>query len=321
MTSVQMPPHSAPQVAGAEFLLKTPAPHQQWMCSTQVFWTGDCSTVRPQGALVQFLIDWFKAHPSPKWFYMPRADGDVSLKGALEALMSVGVKEEDANASIEGGQVLIGTLSQRFPIFKDPDLNRRCVVYMPQDDGIFAHGLMRFFEPFKSLIPWDQKRPGVFWRGSCSADYKNGEFLRRDVVAMLCDHPACDVKLVRNWSEGKVIPNHYFGDPRPIPYFMGHKVILIIDGNGLSSNHSWPFASGSVPLIISNCRFWFEKELVPFKNHVPVKYDLSDLIEKIDWILSHDEEARAIAEGALALAQTVLTPEFQENYLRGVLVD
>jgi hypothetical protein len=292
-----------------EYLLKTP--DNQWICSTSVFWTGDCSTVSPRGALVEFLLNTVSS--SVPWFYMPRADGDVCQANVLAAIQKHGGTLDD----IQAGRVWVGTLSQRFPVFENAEWNASRVIYMPQDDNIFQHGLTVFFERFQ--IPWDEKRPVVFWRGSCSADFKNGEFLRRDVVAALQNHPACDVKLVKNWHEGKEIPETFFADPKPIPYFLQHKYLLILDGNGLSSNHTWPFASGSVPVIVSNCRFWFESHLVPYKNYVPVRYDLSNLVEVIDWLVEHDAEAKAIAEGALELARMIFTPEFQHDYLRGRL--
>lgn len=291
-----------------EYLLKTP--DGRWLCSTGILWSGDCSTVKPSGALVGFLVDYFQLHPAPIWFYMPRADGDVEEKAVWETIERHGGTRDDP--------VVVATLSQRFPVFSE-NINSsvRRVLYMPQDDGIFANGLMAFFDHVQ--IPWDTKRPKVFWRGSCSADFKKGEFLRRDTVAALLGHPAADVKLVKNWHEGKNIPESYFAEPQPIPHFIQHKYILILDGNGLSSNHTWVFGSGSVPVVVSNCRFWFESHLIPYKNYVPVRYDLSDLTTVLEWLIANDDEARAIAEGALTLSRTIFTPAFQRDYLRAEL--
>lgn len=64
-----------------------------------------------------------------------------------------------------------------------------------------------------------------------------------------------------------------------------HKYILDIYGN----TESWtrlPFImlSGSVPLKVDSPYVqYFSKSLEPWKHYVPVKRDLSDLIEKIQW--------------------------------------
>jgi hypothetical protein len=39
---------------------------------------------------------------------------------------------------------------------------------------------------------------------------------------------------------------------------------------------------------------------------VPIKYDLSDLKEKIEWLVNNDAEARKIAENAMEFARTRL---------------
>jgi len=48
---------------------------------------------------------------------------------------------------------------------------------------------------------------------------------------------------------------------------------------------------------------------------VPIKYDLSDLKEKIDWLREHDADAKAIAENALAFSREVFSSEFQRRYI------
>jgi hypothetical protein len=61
--------------------------------------------------------------------------------------------------------------------------------------------------------------------------------------------------------------------------------------------------------------FWFKQYLEPMVNYVPIKYDLSDLAEKLEWLVAHDDEAKSIAQRALHLATTIFTPEFQKAYI------
>ncbi|TNE69525.1 MAG: lipopolysaccharide-modifying protein [Rhodobacteraceae bacterium] len=52
-------------------------------------------------------------------------------------------------------------------------------------------------------------------------------------------------------------------------------------------------------------RQWYYDQIVPFEHFVPVKSDLSDLAEKVDWVRSHDREAREIAEHGQAFARAL----------------
>lgn len=293
-------------------LIKTP--DHRWFCTTSVFWTGDMSNVVANGALVRFLVKHIRA---PMWFCMPRSDGDLTETHIFNEIEPYGGTMED----VRNGRVLVATVAQRFPIFQRPDVQARCVLLMPQDDHLFETDLDTTFASLRAAIPWEQRLPCVFWRGACSADYKNNEFLRLAVVAALADHPACDVKLVRRWHEIKPIPDDYFADPCPLPHFLSYRVLLILDGNGISSSHTWVFASGAVPLLVSNCDFWFRPLLVPYEHYVPVQYDLSDLRVKIDWVLTNDSDARRIAEGAMAFARSHLSAPSQQKYLRNRLIE
>merc|ERR1712003_403669 len=40
----------------------------------------------------------------------------------------------------------------------------------------------------------------------------------------------------------------------------------------------------------------------PYSHYIPLEYDLSDLIPKVEWLKAHDAEAKAIADRARELA-------------------
>jgi spore maturation protein CgeB len=50
-------------------------------------------------------------------------------------------------------------------------------------------------------------------------------------------------------------------------------------------------------------------------HYVPIAYDLSDVKEKIEWLMANDDNAKQIAQNAMEFARTVLSPEFQRGYL------
>ena len=78
----------------------------------------------------------------------------------------------------------------------------------------------------------------------------------------------------------------------------------------------WAFATGCVPIIISNVTHWFFDYIHPYIHYVPVKYDLSDLIETITWIRNNDKHAEQIAKNALYFSKQAFEPEFQKKYLK-----
>jgi len=144
--------------------------------------------------------------------------------------------------------------------------------------------------------------------------------LRHRVLDVLHDHPAADVGFTPGgWpANDALIPREYFKESRvDLGEHMKHKYILIIDGNCIASAHQWVFGSGSVPILVSHPDndFWFKPYLKPMVNYVPIKYDLSDLVEKLEWLVAHDDEAKDIANRAVHLANTIFTPEFQKAYI------
>ena len=51
-------------------------------------------------------------------------------------------------------------------------------------------------------------------------------------------------------------------------------------------------------------------------NYVPVNYDLSDLKEKIEWLINNDNEAKQIMMEAMSLADIVFSSDFQKQHIK-----
>lgn len=190
------------------------------------------------------------------------------------------------------------------------------IILCPFDDETFDNGLSNVVSGFKK-VPWEQRKSVVFWRGGSSGFDR--PTARARVVDALINHPNTDVKLTKwgNWESGQNIPDTHFGDRCDLNKHFEHKYIMIIDGNCIASNHQWVFGSGAVPIMVTHPDndYWFKKFLKPMENYVPIKYDLSDLKEKIDWLVANDSEARRIAENALNFSDIAFTPEFQRLYI------
>lgn len=196
----------------------------------------------------------------------------------------------------------------------------RPYLLLPHDDDIFHRGLSAVLSPFPRPA-WETRNPIAFWRGGASGFDRPS--LRVRVARCLADHPAADVRITPwgGWETGQEIPPALFA-PRCDPSLaFRYKYLLIVDGNCIASNHQWTFGTGAVPILITHPdnRFWFQRYLTPWVHYVPIRYDLSDLRETLDWLVTHDAEAKQIAEAATQLAERIFSPEGQRAYLDDAL--
>ena len=259
-----------------------------------VLWAGFYSVAHSKGAIMEFVKSYM-ATKDVYWLVIS-TDGDIQPYEVKPIMAKNGISSEE--------KLIVMTLSQKT---EDPSL---CYCYLPLDDDIFSRGLQNIIT---NLPSWESRSSVAFWRGMCSGG--GMESVRCRAVGKLIDHQLCDVKLSRQFSAGKNIPDNYFGERVPPETFLNYKIFFIIDGNCIASNHMWGFATGCVPFILSNGICWFSEFVKPWEHYIPVEYDLSDLIEKIEWVRTHDDEARQIAERALQFSKEYFSSEFQKKYI------
>ena len=101
---------------------------------------------------------------------------------------------------------------------------------------------------------------------------------------------------------------------------MQFKYQVAADGNSYATGFSGLLLLGSVVLRHeSTMNLWFEGMLEDGKDYMKVKYDFSDLAEKVEWLRSHDAEARAIAEAGQRKAEALLSNAGTECYVKKLL--
>jgi hypothetical protein len=77
----------------------------------------------------------------------------------------------------------------------------------------------------------------------------------------------------------------------PMPQFFNYKYQISLDGTVASYRLAYLLAGDS--LIFKQTSSYYEhfyRQLIPNKHYIPIKKDLSDLIEKIQWAKDHDDE-------------------------------
>jgi hypothetical protein len=99
-----------------------------------------------------------------------------------------------------------------------------------------------------------------------------------------------------------------------------HKYILNLDGHVAAFRLGHEFSLGSVILIPkSKYYLWFTYLLKPFEHFVPVKEDLSDLIDQIKWCIANDDKCKKIAENGLEFFNTYLNKNGIFDYVQQLL--
>lgn len=144
---------------------------------------------------------------------------------------------------------------------------------------------IRHFNFVSDSIPYSSKKDMVAWRGVGYQPH------RLEVIRAFYDHPQCNI--------GQTKP--YLGMPWEKGYMtieeqLQYKFLLCIEGNDVATNLKWAMSSNSL-VIMSKPKYetWFmEGRLEAGKHYVQVKDDYSDLIEKMDYYLTHESEALAI---------------------------
>ena len=262
--------------------------------------------------MYRYVLDCIRSHALTAMF--PLTDGIVS-DDEYDLMMKQLGREEPilmparefhtlTEKRVQGTEALVCVLATR-------SFSNKSVLILPNSDDVFEHGLKM------TSLDWNDKKPMIVWRGGSSGLYRPSN--RMLVVERLCNNPVANVRFVNGGLpvNDSIIPAHHFGGPLSPEEQSTYKYILNLDGNSIASSIQWTFASGSVPVIITHpgSSWWFHSELKPMLNYVPIAYDLSDLDEKIEWLIANDEAARLIAENARALADRIFTPEFQRNYI------
>ena len=181
------------------------------------------------------------------------------------------------------------------------------------------------------LPPWHERLPMAFWRGSTTGsneiDLDTLELNRRYQLARLSrawpdqldarinqavqcrDSRACKQVEHRLQREGLL-------SATVSPWHAAlHAWQIDIDGNVNSWGLLWKLLSGSCILRVNSPRRqWYHQRLKPWQHLVPVREDLSDLGEQLEWCRNHLQDCAAIAAAGQALAKQVVE-EIEDDLL------
>jgi hypothetical protein len=283
-----------------------------------LYWAGGYSSFYPASAIEQFVVQSIQYCSPSVSVVFSQSDGLIGeeaysqLSDTHHATTRAEKEFEKLESSARLGTTpIVAMLCTR-------QFNRPNLLLLPLDDDTFNRGLTAVLQPFHSP-KWEDRKSIAFWRGGSSGCDR--PTIRMRVAESLKDVSHADVKFTPGgWPENDaLIPKDQFVPERSdLAKHFEYKYIFILDGNCIASAHQWVFGSGSVPIMITHPdnEYWFKKYLVPMVHYVPIQYDLSDLHEKLQWLVDHDNEAKKIAEHAMKFSKTVFSSEFQKAYVK-----
>ena len=101
-----------------------------------------------------------------------------------------------------------------------------------------------------------------------------------------------------------------------------YKYIVNIPGHSAAYRLGYEMLMGSCILLVDTpYELWFRKYLVEYEHFIPVKHDLSDLIEKIEWCIDNDDKCKIIAQNALEFYNKYLNESGVLDYLQALICD
>jgi serine/threonine protein kinase len=101
-----------------------------------------------------------------------------------------------------------------------------------------------------------------------------------------------------------------------------YKYIVCVDGHVSAFRMSREMMYGSVLLVAqSEWNMWYKKFMIEYVHYVPIKGDLSDLLDKIEWCKNNDVKCEEISENLLEFHKQYLSKNSILRFLQKKIID
>lgn len=177
-------------------------------------------------------------------------------------------------------------------------------------------------------IPWGQKRESAIWRGSLT----DGGVPSGQMPLHLEMSPRFKLSLLSRQFSDRIDAGFSFADSKMIAFLeekqliknpaskqdqLFYKYLPVLDGHMCTyPGYQWRLLSNSVAFKQDSDQIqWFYGALQPYRHFIPIRNDMSDLLDQIAWASAHDEEVKRISCNARKFALHHLMPEAVYLYL------
>lgn len=154
----------------------------------------------------------------------------------------------------------------------------------------------------KAQIPWEKKRTFALWRGGFTKP------IRKRLCEISLEHPGLlDARFSSEPSEieAQRVLEGLMGERASWEEFLSCKYLPYVDGVMCAAPAlQWRLLSRSLTFKPDSDEIqWFYRPLQPLVHYLPVKSDLSDLIQQLEWAKSHDAECKQMTDEAYQFAK------------------
>ncbi len=195
---------------------------------------------------------------------------------------------------------------------------------LPDPHFYRSHGFAEERRLAAGAAPWGERSDAIVWRGvlngpgrlDFAADAATDPTVnaRLRLVMRLHGVAGTDARISGLPLEHERWPKAlgglgYLGEPLPQTDWLGRKFAIDIDG------HANTWSNFLVRMLFGCCilkvdsqfgfRQWYYDRLKPFEHFIPIRADMTDFAEKIDWARTHDREAREIAAAGQRFAMAL----------------
>ncbi|MDP3371414.1 MAG: glycosyl transferase family 90 [Candidatus Paracaedibacteraceae bacterium] len=180
----------------------------------------------------------------------------------------------------------------------------------------------------KKSLPWEKKKSKLFWRGKTTDAADIEEFRlnspRANLTKLTKENPVrYDARLTKILSTEPLLlakVKKQCGDVVPfasIKDHLGFKYQITLDGlTATFPGYLWRMASGCVNIKQDSTDVqWFYELFQPNVHYVPVKRDLSNIDDIVQYAQAHDADMKTMAMRAHIVVEQELTPSKVFGYL------
>ncbi|XP_054285028.1 protein O-glucosyltransferase 2-like isoform X2 [Macrosteles quadrilineatus] len=155
-------------------------------------------------------------------------------------------------------------------------------------------------------LPWSEREQKAFWRGRDSSRE------RLKLIEIARKHPDLFNASMTNFFFFRDVEHIYGPKEKHVSFFDFFKYRYQVSVDGTVAAYRLPYLLAGGSLVLKQDSHYYEHfygELTPWEHYVPVKRDLSDLVERVQWALDNDEEAHKIAVNGQKYARENLLPD------------
>lgn len=160
-----------------------------------------------------------------------------------------------------------------------------------QNSIILKLDKIRHFIFVKDKKRFSDKKDMAIFRGKVSGKDNRILFMNK-----FYNNPMFDIGDV---SKNVINPN-WITPKKTIAEHLDYKFIMALEGNDVASNLKWVMSSNSIAVMPRpTCETWFmEGKLIPNYHYIEIKDDFSDIEERLNYYINHQDEAEMIIKNA-----------------------